>query len=279
MALNQEIADANWRTGSVVHPDSLPDLASAIRAAGRSELAELCMAAGAATIIVSQWCDLVCGSIDEEPFVELLVATPYDLAQDGGEQPYLRSFRRLDIVVGSVTMRLLAKNRVNLPRDLLPKLRRDALRELKLDDAMKVQKWLGMRYSRFPLPGELEARLDLRRDPAKKILDQLTKYTSEIRVKVTPEDQELKATDAYTVAMYVIAKVPLNNLQLTQAYDKLRKWALSLAPRVVVQMHLTDADQFKISQAYETRHLTAEMFTFGKAGAKGPHPTDFGDGA
>ena len=133
-----------------------------------------------------------------------------------------------------------------------------------------LAKWIGGRYTRYPLPNELVERLQLNSEKPRQWLKALTNDVEEIRIIVTPPDQELGPDEAYNMVVFVIqTAAKLSTTKTINAYDRLEKW-LRNRPGVSVQVRLVTPDSFTYGMMKETHHFDVDGITFGySSGPKG----------
>lgn len=185
-------------------------------------------------VIVTQDCDLVHYSFEEEPFFEVIAARA---VQPGAEDPNRRDGknpRRLQYEfptpAGSKLFESWMAERRSLPRALLsagaPLYRSVGYSELQV-----LKRWLGRRYSRTPLPTEFNRRIA----PAqRKLLDRLKAKGLGISGILLSIDSfgELPSTDPYTVSFILVMR-PSDYDQKPLREDALS--VLELMQRLILQ--------------------------------------------
>lgn len=159
-------------------------------------------------IIVSQDCDLVHPSFEEEPFFEILVARRIDEAQKDANKFHGKHPRRLQFDYqrsGIITSyEAWIPEKLNLDRRLLTR----ALTEyVSLDPALLsvLRIWLGKRYNRPAFPSAFNDRVV----PAQaKLTERLKKKGHLITAVLIDIDtmRELTADHPYTISLYLLMR-------------------------------------------------------------------------
>ncbi len=128
-------------------------------------------------VVVSQDCDLVHGSYDAEPFVELVIGRP--IAQVDAVKMHGRNPRLLHLVghagEDSVRLAFSVHDKVRVSRDALSERGPCTLRSIDADDVDMIAGWLAKRYTRAAFPDAFNDRLI----PAHKNIDKAIKKSGE----------------------------------------------------------------------------------------------------
>jgi len=147
------IRDGGWEQGSIVAPVDLASLSGTVGAGPFKD--------GSFGIVLSQSCDVVASSYEDEPKVEILVAEP--IQKSNWQYVRLRNPRifHMPFTHSGTTAycELRPHLRFMLPRHLLEDIARDSVRELPPDSLQQVRVWIVDRYVRSALPDEFNNRL------------------------------------------------------------------------------------------------------------------------
>jgi hypothetical protein len=203
--LGDELGELGWSNGGVVPASGItlvqPYLVHADRTQARVE-------EGDWLVVMSHTCDLLARKEDAEPFVEVLHCKPVKKVRS--EFANLRSTRTLDFRPHRTTHPDLAltahalKDRYLVPRRLLSQFAPDAERALSADAARRIATWSALRASRPSWPDAFVSRLSPAKQDFEKALESLGDEIAEVRVALTPIDQELDAAEAYRVLVYFV---------------------------------------------------------------------------
>jgi len=264
----EAIALAGWRTGSACTPDTVGLLRHLMPPAA---VARIDADAGSLWVpfVASQACDLVHGDFNIEPNAEFI------LGQIGvKEDPNLalrRSWRKLQLRHPNGQFVEFSFHELwTIPREMMLELAPALELDLTWHQGIDLGKWIGGRYSRYPLPTALVDRLLLGTEKPKRWLKALTNEVEELRVVVTPPDVELPKDVPYNIVVYVIQTTRgAMTKKATDAYDNLEKW-LHAQPGVTAQVRLVTPDTFTYAMAKNTHHFDVDGITFGYSdGPKG----------
>lgn len=122
-------------------------------------------------VVASQDCDLVHGSYEAEPFVELVIGRP--VADVDAVKMHGRNPRLLHLVghagEGRVCLAFSVHEKVRVSREALSALGPCALRSIDADDVDMIAEWLAKRYTRAAFPDAFNDRLI----PAHKKIDKV----------------------------------------------------------------------------------------------------------
>jgi hypothetical protein len=269
--LGEQIDAFGWRTGSAFRRDDLMKfddwvparIAEQIRAAPDSPWA---------AFLVSQACDVVCPTLEDEPFAELILGRLQ--VEANPELSPRKTYRRMQLQHPGVSwVEFRSQDRWAIDRSLLAKFRPDPNLDLTWAQGLELGGWVGGRYARLPLPNELVNRLNVRGKQAKKHFKALNNQIHEIRVEFTPHEGRPPEGQPYTVVMYVIANAnALTTGKAKEAYDKFSDWTKNISG-VVVHLRLRSQDDFTYAEYHRTHRLDLDLFTFGhQAGPDGAMP-------
>lgn len=265
------IHQAGWRTGSACSTDCLgwhrqrmPPWVCAELDARPTEIW--------IPFLSSQACDIVHGSLEDEPHAEFILGR-----LNVSENPNIalkRSFRKLQLRhPTNQFVEFRVHDRWLVGRTDLVHLPRAMNLDLAWSDGIDLAKWIGGRYSRYPLPNCLAQRMPYNAGKQREWLKRLTDEVEEIRVLVSPPERELDESEAYNVVLYFIVRRPLSE-KAKRAYDSFKTWMNELAG-VTAQVHLVTADMFTYATLKNTHRLELDALTFGYLdGPKGATPLD-----
>jgi hypothetical protein len=158
--LGEQLNDHGWQCGSVFPEELLPATVACLEhpadASPDPPTAEDWL------VVVSQTCDLVADTIQQEPYVEILWCRAIERPRS--QYCNLRSTRILDFRPNRTTHPALAltahcgQDRYLVPRSIL--LDAKPRQDRKLSDAAtrRAQAWIALRYSRPDVPPHLSSR-------------------------------------------------------------------------------------------------------------------------
>jgi hypothetical protein len=255
------ISEAGWRTGTACSPTAL-DLHRPYMPAAAVARMDADQRGTWIPFVASQTCDLVNGDFTAEPHAEFI------LGQRGvREDPNLalrRSWRRLQLRhPGGDFVEFCFHEKWVIPRSKLVDLPLAPDLDMTWHQGIDLAKWIGGRYSRYPLPDALVHRLEFNTEKPKRWLKALTEDIEELRIQVTPPDMELMPGTPYNMVVYAIQTARgLSTTRAKEAYDHLNKW-LSTRPDVNVQLRLVTPDTFTYAMMKNTHHFDVDAITFG----------------
>ena len=166
--------------------------------------------------VLSQECDLVAFSLEQEPFAECIVGVPSPtIAKDSST---LRSLRKHTVVADDrKAFGLEIKRRLWLPRELLCEFEPYHGAGLSRAETKRLKKWASRRYGRAAFPNALNVRLGFQKSgsPGRAILLKLRDYALQIRVSVAPPEDELPPDEVYKLDVFVVLdpRVPTDKKQ------------------------------------------------------------------
>ena len=204
--LGQRLSTLGWQCGSLIPASLYRD----IEALAPSQHREPLRPQDADWLLVlSQTCDVLAGTLDQEPHVELLWcrAIPAPRAQFRD----LRSTRRLDFrphrqthpeVVLSAHA---AHDRYVVPRAVLERGAPRADRMLSAVSIHRLQAWLALRYSRPAWPDEFVTRIAPAHEAIVTALEGVGRDDiAEVRIAIAPNDAELTGSESYRLVVYFV---------------------------------------------------------------------------
>ena len=263
----EAINQAGWRSGSACARDQIHRLHPFMPRAAIARI-EADPNGIWVPFVASQACDLVCESLDKEPAAEFILGRA--AANEKPDIALRKSWRRLQLRHPTGFADFYVHDRWFVQRELLLELTPDVNLALEWGHGIDLAKWIGGRYSRYPLPNTLAERMPLSADKPRRWLKTLTDDIDEIRIQVTPPDLELGDREKYNVVMYII-QTPrwLTTEASKKAFDSLLKWLAGLNG-VSVQPRPVTSDKFSYALFKDTHHLDLDGITFGHlSGPKG----------
>lgn len=205
-SLGQRLTALGWQCGSVIPESLYPH----IEALTRNEYRALIQPQSPDWLIIfTQSCDLVAGTLEQEPAAEFLWCRP--IPQPRAQFRDLRSTRRLDFrpdrenhpeVVLSVHA---AHDRYAVPRNALERSQPRVDRTLSATSVRRLQAWLALRYSRPAWPDEFVQRLASAHGQIVSVLESVARDDlAEVRIAFAPSDIELDQSQSYRVLIYFV---------------------------------------------------------------------------
>lgn len=202
--IGPELQGRGWATGRVIAAKDLGCIQAYLkRPTGES----IEVAADDWLVVVSQTCDVVAYKLGSEPWIELLHchAVPKLRSQYKG----VRSTRMLDFKPNhhshaeTTVSAHATQDRYLVPREKLLDIAPDPDRSLSENSVLRVQSWLSLRYSRPAWPSAFVERANPARQRFIEILEPL-RDDVEVRVALNPTDKELRADQAYKIAVFFV---------------------------------------------------------------------------
>ncbi len=162
-------------------------------------------------IILSQSCDLVAKTIQQEPFVEVLHCHPKS-GDPRKEFIYPRSTRRIEFCPNQSThpnIILTAhaiEDRYIIPRDIFSQEIPDTTRSLDERSIKRIGSWYALRYSRPAWPDSFVQRVSPKREKFEKLLMELGSDINdvEVRIALSPNDKSLPKNRPYRVVVWFV---------------------------------------------------------------------------
>jgi len=197
------VAAKGWRTGSVISP-TLYEAVQPFLA--RPHQLAVMIGIDDWLVIASQACDVVAQNEEAEPLVEVLRCSC--IAEPRAEYRDVRSTRVLDFRPNRETHAQVVltahatTDRFLVPRRILIQGAPDETRSLNANATKRILWWTALRYARPAWPNAFVQRLPKKKS-LEKILESLPSEV-EVRVAITPSEQELPETEAYKLAVYFI---------------------------------------------------------------------------
>lgn len=181
----RRIRQGNWEQGAIISPTDLAALEIGL--------------SGPCGVLLSQSCDVLALSYDDEPVVEIITCVPVERADS--RYVKLRNPRvvhlPVDVDGAPVYHEFRAHDRFLVPRHLLETISRDPTRTLPPESLRMLQTWVIERYLRPAFPDEFNVRLK----KGKRALDRLFSRASDVTgVWILLDTQnELGADQPYTI--------------------------------------------------------------------------------
>jgi hypothetical protein len=203
VSLGNELLALGWKCGAVV-PAEASDLLKV-----HIDRQQLVHEAAPRTdhwfVVLSQTCDVVARTLEQEPLVEILRCVPVKKMRKGRKN--LESTRYIDFMPDQIRFPgvFLAAHatgdRFTIPRGELRAVTPDATRCLSERAVALLQRWYALRYSRPAWPDELTERLAMRRERLLDALAPLNDDRSEMRVQIK---DPLAPDGPYTLAVFLV---------------------------------------------------------------------------
>lgn len=199
-SLGEQLLAQGWRGGSVFHPNEHASIAAAI---GRPSIPE-----SAWIVVLSQTCDVVAHTLEQEPFVEILICSP--VAKLRSQFKNRKSTRRIDFRPNRDTHPDVAltahatADRYHLSRDKLSGAALDEDRCLSNVAFSRLSSWYALRYTRPAWPDAFVRRVATAREALIAAIDTLGDDITEIRVNINPVDVELPDHEPYSVSIFFV---------------------------------------------------------------------------
>lgn len=216
MANRERLIESGWRQGVLLAPND----------AQLKEHAHYKIRENDRLLIVSQTCDLVHGSFDNEPWFEVLCLHPLSREPDGS---YLggKNSRRIEFSTASPGTEpgnwyALPHERHLIDRQLLID---DLDPSAAIDDQTlkMVLAWLSRRYTRTAFPEAFVKRVDARKGPIGKKFSRLNPLVTNVYIRLSPF-KELEDGNKYTVElMLVMDAATFDDEEKYKACDSIRK--------------------------------------------------------
>jgi hypothetical protein len=204
--LGEQLDALGWQCGSVISESLYAEIetvtAAPHRVALRPQEREW-------LIVLSQSCDVVARTVDQEPHVELLLCHP--IAQPRAQFLDLRSTRQLDFRPNRgdhpdlILTAHAAHDRYIIPRSLLTRASPRADRRLSPESVRRLQAWIALRYSRAAWPNQFVSRIASAQKTILEALEGVGRHdVAEIRVALAPNDRELPSSESYRLAVFFV---------------------------------------------------------------------------
>jgi len=191
-------------------------------------------------IVITHDCDLIHGSLENEPFVEVLLAKSSPPESQDGQLTFGKNPRRLQFSQKRGTEDKIFEAEINdrfrAPRECLASVPPDGERALDQRTAAMICAWISKRYFRAAFPDTFESRIRPKKTWIRDQLRKNGKYISAIFLMVP--DKELAIGQPYQILMrgtMRVADFEDNNKRET-AQTALDKIAAKLADCVDVEV-------------------------------------------
>lgn len=199
-----DVKRLGWRQGAVFPPE----LVSAVAGEICRQCTEPEPLNNAWLVVVTQDCDLVHGSFEVEPFVELVIGRPVERADP--VKMFGRNPRVLDLLglagEDRVPLRFNVHEKARVSRLALSDHAPCASHAIDEEDVDTITEWLAKRYTRAAFPDGFNERLI----PAHKKIDKLLKKSGELITGIflaLSSWEELSEHDDYKVILRATARV------------------------------------------------------------------------
>ncbi|MGH9906848.1 MAG: hypothetical protein ACRD8U_14850, partial [Pyrinomonadaceae bacterium] len=201
--VGEKIAAQGWSAGTVVPHNFVPVLAQYLAHPNRAPAQ---VRNEDWLVVVSQPCDVIANTLEQEPFVEVLHCRPVQ----GLRRQYkdLRSTRFLDFKPNRETHEAVVlsahatADRYLIPRELLQDLNPDPTRRLSDTSRARVLAWYSLRSGRPAWPNAFVARIDPAKRTLEETLEPLADDIAEVRISIAERDDELPEGADYHVAVF-----------------------------------------------------------------------------
>lgn len=214
-------------------------------------------------IVVSQSCDLLNNSFENEPYAEVVKATliEREVAKTlvFNKNPRMLECEEAFQGEGSQSIRLSIHDRVLIKRSLLANSEPVNNLELKQETIRIITRWISNRYIRPAFPDEFNTR-------AKRELDKIGTKSSfrKAAIKITgiwlnTEDQELRKDEEYKVVIIATMKTnDFNNEEFkNEAFKAIDKFEAALSKCVGIEVEeskLLPESKFTIEDYHNSKH-------------------------
>ena len=159
-------------------------------------------------VVVSQTCDVVAKTLEQEPFVELLHCRPIPKLRRQNKE--LRSTRVLDFKPNRESHESVAvsahatADRYLVPRELLRNSKPDQTRQLSDSSCIRILVWYSLRYGRPAWPNAFVARIGPAKIAFEETLEPLADDIAEVRVSIAERDVELTEGVDYHITVFFV---------------------------------------------------------------------------
>lgn len=205
MLLGDAVAKQGWRTGAVISPEMVPFIKHYLT---RPDAEAVNVADVDWLVVVSQTCDVVARKLELEPFIEVLHCRPIKKLRT--EFCDLRSTRNLDFRPNRKSHELIVLtahavgDRYLIPRNLFADHSPDRDRHLSAVAQHRIMSWYALRASRPSWPDAFGNRIKDKINTLKAALEPLKDDIAEVRIAISPNDEELADDQAYKVVVYFV---------------------------------------------------------------------------
>jgi len=208
LTLGERLKNQGWQCGSALPVRLYPQIAQYL--GPPHDPPHGVPAPGDWLVVISQSCDLVAPTLEHEPYVEVLWCRA--IAKPRTQYFNIRSTRQLDFRPDRqahpnlVLTTHAAKDRFIVPRSMLDGIRPHSNRRLADTAVRRIQAWLALRFSRPAWPDNFVSRIGAIRDTLTHILETVAEDDiAEVRMALSPRDQELPDSEHYSVAVFFVA--------------------------------------------------------------------------
>jgi hypothetical protein len=197
----EKIKENNWRQGDIFPQEAIEQIAEKHFPDVESD--------GLRIIIVSQSCDIRYYKVDEELWVEVLLARSIPKQDNASVQGRRQRCYHLEISDKTSGKKNWFKanidDRYKINRDFCANYKPDSQHDIHNDEIRSVAKWIAYRYIRPAFPDAFNLRIRHKKDELKKLLKkEPTQFISGIYIQLS--DEELSPNQPYKIS--VIGAVP-----------------------------------------------------------------------
>lgn len=183
--LGQQLRDRGWRQGVILPQSAFPK---------GSVVGSLCPEK-ASLVAVSQSCDLVHGSLENEPYANFLVLLPIE-SQEKSLQ-HGRHPRKIHVETEKgIFFQAQAWNQITIDRKILLSMGTEEADEIPSRELRVLTDWLAKRFTRIAFPDRFNDLLGAKKEQIKKLLSKKHELFLEILLHVSPFE-ESPANDNY----------------------------------------------------------------------------------
>lgn len=273
MGVGEALKSGGWKQGVMVDRSILTDLSR--RVAKPLEISACC------GVVISHSCDLFNESLDEEPFVEILLGFESGVCSDGarrGNQTHGKNPRALCLEIydaeddAPTWAEFRPFWRLEIPRDDLVHYSPDHSRYLTDRGLRVLVQWLAHRYSRAAFPDEFNARLNKARNKLKSIHKRISPNVSALYARLHPEG-EVEKDDRYS-ANFLVAVPEAHEADLEAVESEMQKLEELLEEnRIDAKVRVRLETQIPLSTIRTLKRLPLDSLSLAATGGH-PEPAD-----
>ena len=198
----ERIRKNGWRQGMILPSVAMQAL---------EQVCSDCVQDGKIAIVVSQSCDILHHSFENEPTIEVIIASP--IVKQDNSLIHRRHPRKLHFPVrkndGTTWFETHIRDRYYVGRDILAKYSPNQSLQLHQDDIKTISQWIASRYLRHAFPDNFVKRID--RKKIRKLLKQeKSAYLSGIYIRLSSYD-ELPDNEPYDIE--IIGTITTENFE------------------------------------------------------------------
>jgi hypothetical protein len=221
--IGDELSKAGWRQGSIVRQS---DNANIFAVMGCNEADNSVL-----LIVTSQSCDIAHNKTEDDPFIELLIASCIDAShvkyEDNSNPRILHTKIQLHTenndIVKSQWLELKTFNRLQVQKNFFLNLTPNPNGQFASDALRAFIYWLAARYSRPALPTAFNERLRNARDKLRKKAKSTNVQLSGLYVRISP-DKDIPKEERYSVNLLGVVSAGYDG-KTDEAMEKLNEYA------------------------------------------------------